>query len=209
MVAPAIMAAGPAAALCDKAKWGAEHYTHRRGTMEASMRIFLSFSHEDANFAARLEDALRRRNIQTWSSLDLAVGEQWRQRIDQESAEADAFVFVVGAGPSISPDLESEWRTFLRNDWESKKPLIPVLIDRTAEDKVPSFLRSRKIVATTNFDGVVDEIEHLLEHPSESMPTAAYERAKADQASRLEELKEFALALKDAASSHPGEAEHR
>jgi TIR domain len=173
------------------------------------MRVVLSFSHEDANFAARLEDALRCRDIHAWSSLDLASGEQWSQRIEQESAQADAFVFIVGSGTSINPHLESEWRTFLRNDWESKKPLIPVLIDRAAQDKVPSFLRSRKVVAATNFDGAADQIEHLLKYPSESMPAAAFEKAKVDQASRLEELKEFALALKEAASSHSGDAEHR
>jgi hypothetical protein len=173
------------------------------------MRVFLSFSHKDANSAARLEDALRRRNIQVWSSLDLAVGEQRHQRIDQESAQADALVFLVGAEASISPGLESEWRSFLRNDWESKKPLIPVLIDRASENNVPSFLRSRKVVATTDFDRAVDQIEHLLKHPSESIPAAAYERARADQASRLEELKEFALALKEAASSDSADPEHR
>ena len=47
------------------------------------MRVFLSFSQEDAKFAARLEDALRRRNMEVWSALDFSAGEQWRQRIDQ------------------------------------------------------------------------------------------------------------------------------
>ena len=176
--------------------------------MEMLMRVFLSFAHQDAQFAARLEDALLRRHIDAWSSLDLAAGEQWGQRLDQESAKADAFVVVVGAGaPVISPDLESEWRTFLRNDWESSKPLIPVLTDATAE--IPSFLRSRKAVALTSVDRVVDEIEHLLKHPGESTPPAAYAKAKADQAHRLDELKEFALALKEAASNHSGDVEHR
>jgi hypothetical protein len=171
------------------------------------MRVFLSFTHQDAQFAARLEEALRHRHIDAWSSLDLAVGEQWGQRIDQESANADALVVLVGAGTPISTDLESEWRAFLRNDWESSKPLIPVLTDATAE--IPSFLRSRKAVALTSVDRVVDEIEHLLKHPGESTPPAAYAKAKVDQAHRLDELKEFALALKEAASSHAGDAERR
>lgn len=177
-----------------------------RATIKMFMRVFLSFSHEDAKFAAKLEDTLRHRNIQTWSSLDLRAGEQWRQRVDQETAQADAFVLLVGAGASLNADLESEWRTFLRNDWESNKPLIPVLIHRAAENKIPSFLRSRKVIATTNFDEAVNQIEHLLQNPDESRIPAAYERAKADQANRLEELKKFALALKDAASTHDGDA---
>jgi TIR domain len=175
--------------------------------MKMSVRVFLSFAHQDAQFAARLEEALRRRDIDAWSSLDLAAGEQWAQRIDQESAKADALVVLVGAGAPLSPDLESEWRAFLRNDWESSKPLIPVLTHATAE--IPFFLRSRKAVTVTSVDGVVDEIDHLLKHPSESMPPAAYAKAKADQAHRLDELKEFALALKEAASSNAGDAERQ
>jgi len=176
---------------------------------KVSMQVFLSFSHEDAKFAAKLEDALRHRDIQAWSSLDLTAGEQWRQRVDQESAQASGFIFLVGPGAAVSPDLESEWRTFLRNDWGSSKPLIPVLIHGAAEHMVPSFLRSRRVVSAANFDEVVDQIEHLLQYPAESTPPAAYERAKADQANRLDELKEFALALKDAAAAHPGDAKRQ
>lgn len=171
-------------------------------TMEVSMRVFISFAHEDKKFAEQLEDALRCRHIDAWSSLDLPAGEPWRQRIDQESAQADAFIFLLGARTSVSPHLESEWRTFLRSDWESKKTLIPILIDKTAGSKLPPFLRGRKVVATTNLDDILDQVQYLLTHPSESLPAAEYERAKSDQASRLDELKEFALALKDEASTH-------
>lgn len=36
------------------------------------MRVFISFAHLDAELAAQLEAALRRNNIETWSSLHLA-----------------------------------------------------------------------------------------------------------------------------------------
>jgi hypothetical protein len=171
------------------------------------MQVLLSFARQDAQLAAKLEDSLRHRRIDTWSSLDLAAGEEWRERIDRESAKADALVVIVGPGMPISPYLESEWRAFLRNDWESSKPLIPVLTDPSAE--IPSFLRSRKTVALTRMDQVVDEIEYLLKHPGESTPPAAYARAKADQVIRLNELEKFALALKEAELNQSGDVERR
>jgi hypothetical protein len=136
-----------------------------------------------------------------------APGEQRGERIDQESAKADALVVLVGAGSPVSPALESEWRAFLRNDWKSSKPLIPVLVDATPE--IPFFLRSRKAMALTTLDRVVDELEHLLKHPGESIPPAVYAKGKAGHAHRLDELEKFALALKEAASRDAGDAEPR
>ena len=89
------------------------------------MRVFLSFAHDDANLAAQLEAALRRNNIDTWSALDITAGEDSTQAIDNKSASADGYVFLLGAGASQNPKLRAEWRSLLRNDWESKKPLIP------------------------------------------------------------------------------------
>jgi len=39
------------------------------------MRIFISFAKRDADLATQLEAALRRNNIETRSSLDVASGE--------------------------------------------------------------------------------------------------------------------------------------
>ena len=171
------------------------------------MRVFVSYSKEDAKLAAQLEDALRRRNIEVWSDFHLEAGEDWRKRVDEEAALSDALLVLIGAETAITPHLESEWRAFLRNDWESNKPLIPCLIDTAFEDRIPAFLRSRRSVALTHFDTAVDQIEHLLKHPGESIPRAVYERARVEHETYLKRLEEFALALKDDASRGSGEAE--
>ena len=162
------------------------------------MRVFLSFAHSDAELAAQLEDALRRGHMDTWSSLDLDSGEDWREVVDKESAKADGFVFFLGGGASLDPQLRSEWRALLRSDNESKKPLIPIMkIHGGIQGDVPPFLRDRKIIYTTNFDDVVDKVEHFLQHPAETRDPERDAVGRADQARRLNELKEFALALKD------------
>jgi len=121
------------------------------------MRVFISCATEDANLAMQLEAALRRNGIETRSSLDFASGEDWKRIVDRESASADGFVFLLGAGASRNPQLQAEWRWLLRNDWESKKPLIPVIHahDASLQD-LPPFLRSRRAIVTTNFDTAID-----------------------------------------------------
>jgi TIR domain len=172
------------------------------------MRVFISFAHKDANVAAKLKGALRRRNIEAWSTLDLRSGEDLSQAVDEASAMADGFVFLLGAGASADPRLLTEWRMMLRNDSESKKALIPVINSQDSpSSELPAFLRNRQaLLLTTNYDAVVDRVQHLLEHPNETRDCHLEEEGKVDQAHRLEELKQFALALKDDAA---GTAEHR
>jgi TIR domain len=117
------------------------------------VRIFISFAHDDADLAAQLEAALRS-NIDTWSTLDIAPGEDWTQAIDKKSASADGYVFLLGPGAPENPQLRAEWRSLLRNDWESKKSLIPVIL---AHGSVPHDLppscgtggRSSQPISTT------------------------------------------------------------
>ena len=82
------------------------------------MRVFISFAKDDASLAEKLEAALRRNNIEAWSTLDAASGEDWRQVVERESANADGYVFLFGAGTSPNPQLQAEWRSLLRNDTE-------------------------------------------------------------------------------------------
>jgi hypothetical protein len=174
------------------------------------MQVFLSFAHSDAELAVQLEDALRRGHIDTWSTLDLDSGEDWRDVVDKESAKADGFVFFLGAGAAVDPQLQAEWRALLRNDSESKKPLIPILeMHGRFPDDVPPFLRNRKIICTTNFDDVVKKVEYFLEHPAETRDPERDAIGRADQAQRLSELKEFALALKGNSEGVSGSADSK
>jgi hypothetical protein len=169
------------------------------------MRVFISFATQDAKLAAQLEAALRRNDIETRSSLDFASGDDWKRVVDQESASADGFVFLLGAGASANPQLQAEWRWLLRNDWESKKPLIPVIHahDASRQD-LPPFLRSRRAIVTTNFDTAIDELRYLIEHPSEALDRTHEQQSRVEWEKRLNELKEYALSLKD--ESAGGEA---
>jgi hypothetical protein len=162
--------------------------------------------------AAEVEDALRRRKVQTWSSLDVSSGEEWKRLLDRESANADVFLFLVGAGTSVNSQLQSEWRSLLRNDWDSKKPLILYLhgareLPRDSREGWPPFLRSRKAIFTTNYDQLVDELRRALEHPEDTIDREKEESGKLEQEKRLDELKDYALALKK--EDETGDVKHQ
>src|SRR5260370_15742554 len=91
------------------------------------MRVFISFDKRDAELAAQLEAIVRRNEIQAWSRLDVESADEWKHLLDREGASADGFVFLLGAGASVNAELPAEWRSLLRYDWDSKKPLVPVI----------------------------------------------------------------------------------
>jgi hypothetical protein len=169
------------------------------------MRVFISVARQDANLAAQLEAALRRNNIETWSSLDTASGEDWKRVVDHQSASADGYIFLLGAGASANPQLQAEWRSFLRNDSESKKPLIPVIHAQGAPPQdLPPFLRNRRAIITSNFDTAIGELRYLIENPAEALDRTHEQQSRVEQERRLGELKDYALSLKE--ESATGEA---
>jgi hypothetical protein len=161
------------------------------------MRLFVSFAQHDAELAAQLEAALRRHDIQAWSRLDAPSAEEWSQLVDRESVQADGFVFLLGTGFSANPQLQAEWRAFLRNDWDSTKPLAPVIAaPGIAPTDLRPFLRRRKPVYTKNLDAMVDDLQYLVQHPAEAIDHTYDEQARAEQKQRRRDLQDYILALK-------------
>jgi hypothetical protein len=171
------------------------------------MRVFVSFARGDADLAGQLEAALRRNNIEAWSALEMASGEDSTRVVDNESAGADGDLFLLGAGASSDSQLRAEWRSLLRNDWESKKPLIPILHAHGATPlDLPPFLRNRRAIFTTDFDNAIGEVRYLIEHPAETLDRTHEQESRAEREQRLDDLKEYALSLKEGEKAR-GEAE--
>jgi hypothetical protein len=168
------------------------------------MGVFWSFSHEDFELAEKLQEALERRNIRTRSILDDPQKDLQSSTIEQASSSADAIIFLLGSGASVTPQLQAEWQAVLRNDWDSKKPMIPVLMHGQAPGQLPKFLINTRPIVTTNFDQLVNELEHRVQNPDETGAPVTSERNKAERRDRLEDLKTFAEALKSEADRDSG-----
>lgn len=169
------------------------------------MRVFISFDQRDAELAAQIEAALRRHNIQASSRLDVPSWEEWSRLVDREGAKADGFVFLIGPDPYANPQLLAEWRWFLRHDWDSKTPLVPVIVAQGLVRKdLPPFLRNRKPLYPTNLDAMAVDLHYLVQHPEESFDHTHDEESRAELRERLREIQAYILAVKEEGSG--GEA---
>ena len=131
--------------------------------------------------------------------LDIQPGESWSLKVEQASANADAIVFLLGPVASASPQLQAEWQAVLRNDWDAKKLMIPVLLGGQSPSQLPKFLANTHPIVATNFDQPVAQIEYVIQSPNEIRVSGVSETSRAEQRNRLEDLKTFAEALKSGA----------
>ncbi len=96
-----------------------------------------------------------------------------------------------------NPQVRAEWRSLLRNHWESKKSLIPVILAHGGvPHELPPFLRNRRAILATNFDDAIREVPYLIEHPTETVDHTHEQQSKAEWERRRNELKDYALSLK-------------
>ncbi len=89
------------------------------------MNLFISYSHDDVDFARRLRDELRRWQHDTWLDYDnIAQGAYWPDAIDDGLRECDAVIGVMTAESVASRNVKNEWDWALTNG----KPLLLVLL---------------------------------------------------------------------------------
>jgi hypothetical protein len=90
--------------------------------------VFVSYSHDDLNFACRLEQALKDARVPVWRDLEgIRPGMPFRPVIDQGLAQARVVLVLVSR-----VSVHSDWVT-----WETERalarkiPIVPVLVDGT------------------------------------------------------------------------------
>lgn len=104
------------------------------------MSVFLSYATIDKKFAERLKDELGKSGLSVWSDSGLAIGEEWRRRIEDAIQSASEILVLVGPKNGDDPLQQLTWRAALEAVWQdSDKRLIPVLL-RGAD--LPAFVLS-------------------------------------------------------------------
>lgn len=106
------------------------------------MSVFISYNHNDSNFAEQLALELTRRDIKVWKdSWRIGVGDSLIQKI-QDGLEGSSFLCVIFSKNSLA----SEWvkreitAGLLREIEEHKVLILPVLID---DCKLPLLVRDK------------------------------------------------------------------
>jgi formylglycine-generating enzyme required for sulfatase activity len=87
--------------------------------------IFISYSHQDSDYARKLENALKRQGFEIWIDDRIDYGTRWPQVI-QEQLDASAAVIVVMTSRSYG----SEWvQNELARAKAKGKPVFPLLLE--------------------------------------------------------------------------------
>lgn len=88
------------------------------------MRLFISYSHDNADFARRLRDQLRQWEYETWlDSDDIPRGAYWPDAIDAGLRSSDVVVGIMTPDSVASRNVKNEWDWALSNS----KPLLLIL----------------------------------------------------------------------------------
>lgn len=90
--------------------------------------VFISYKHEDSDFAEILRNRVEKAGFKTWVDTDgLPAGEDWRAEIDQAIKGAFALIVIMTPEAKASEYVTYEW-SFA---WGAQVKVIPVLLKHT------------------------------------------------------------------------------
>jgi len=108
--------------------------------------VFISYCHEDADFAHVLEDQLRQAGISVWKDLDLRAGDNWHAEIESAIKGAAAVVVILSERARASEYVNFEWAFAVG----AGVPVLPLLL-KIRPDELHPRLRSLQALDFSNF----------------------------------------------------------
>ena len=90
--------------------------------------FFISYAHEDGDFAELLQLRIEKEGYKAWRDIEkLAVGVDWRQEIDQNIKESAAVIVILSPSSKESEYVTYEWAFA----WGVGVPVIPIMLKPT------------------------------------------------------------------------------
>lgn len=123
--------------------------------------VFLSYCHQDSDFAQILRDELTRAGLITWKDVDLRAGTHWPTEIDAALRDALAVVVVLSPNAHSSDYVSFEW-AFAQG---AGIPVVPVLL-KGLPDKLHPRLRDLHALDFSNYavrpwDALVNRLREI------------------------------------------------
>lgn len=132
------------------------------------MKVFVSYSRDDAVYARELLDALQKRGIDVSGDMSIAAGTTWATALRRMMDEADAFVLVTSRSSARSKSIDWEVAAAaVRAAHDRSVRLIPVMLDRRAE--IPPLLSRYQFIGPQ----VAKDPDRVADLVQESLITAA------------------------------------
>jgi TIR domain len=130
-----------------------------------SYDVFLSYDHDDAEWAGRLRAALEQRGIRVWmDSTEIRAGERWEEQLEagMKSSRVWTLICTRRALESAWVREERNWALALATSPDSQLQLIPLLRE---DVELPLFLQTRQWVDfrdDSRFEESLDELYRRL-----------------------------------------------
>jgi hypothetical protein len=124
---------------------------------------FASYSHQDANSAMQIVEALLDHGFQIWiDRIQLVAGEEWSKAISDALRGAKVLLWFAGRNTNTSSWMQQELRSAMNSGEQAI--IIPVLVEGAEPEKLPPFLQNRQwIDAREDRKSAIDELEKALE----------------------------------------------
>lgn len=125
--------------------------------------IFISYAHSDGEeFARRLHDELRRRDLDVWLDvIDIPAGAKWDDEIEKAIRECWALIFVMSPKSIVSENCQDEWSLAINLD----RPVIPVKTTDLEDNEIPFRLHRRQYVSfVESFDRGLARLRSQLQN---------------------------------------------
>ncbi len=133
------------------------------------MRIFISHSMKDEDWARKLTEALTSFDVFVWSDKKIAAGQPWRAEIQKALSSSQVILVLISANSLASEYIRDEWSEVLKQSWEDpKKVLVPVVLNKGVE--VPGFLEHRQALNLAEDPDILKKLPDIVQQCVKNPP---------------------------------------
>lgn len=130
-----------------------------------TMKVFLNYSHADAELAARVTEALQQRGLQVWTpDRNLLPGDNWAAELGRALEESNAMVVLL-TPRSPDPDMKRNIGYALGAKNYSNR-LIPVVVGDPAQvraDLVPWIVRRMRRIELDENERIEPQVQPIVD----------------------------------------------
>ena len=122
-------------------------------------KVFISYSHDDAEWVRRFAEALRQQNVNVWlDEWQVSVGDPLREAIEAGLRSSDAIVSVLTPADARRPNVLFELGVALGMG----KPLIAIIPPELDTSAIPFELRTRRYLTKGAPDEAAREVAEAV-----------------------------------------------
>lgn len=134
--------------------------------VEPVSHIFISYQHDDVDFAENLKQRLEKVGFKVWiDSEQLNAGDDWHEVIDEGIKTASALIVIITPAVQTSKYVTYEWAFA----WGAGVPVIPILLKSTQIHPRLEKLKYEDFTHTRQWDRVLTRLKEVTKAPTKQL----------------------------------------